>query len=104
MESSEDADGLQDDGAGKDEDTDSRNKNSVQELNGLPEGSDVGELEDTTNKEPDPAMKCNGKRKKGDYGNQSPDDKMEKRGKNYKTTEEELHEENDSSSSPLHPQ
>ncbi|KAH1219634.1 hypothetical protein AAZX31_12G001200 [Glycine max] len=104
VESSEDADGLQDDGAGKDEDTDSRNKNSVQELNGLPEGSDVGELEDTTNKEPDPAMKCNGKRKKGDYGNQSPDDKMEKRGKNYKTTEEELHEENDSSSSPLHPQ
>lgn len=103
-ESSEDADGLQDDGAGKDEDTDSGNKNSIVESDSLPEESNVGELKDTTNKGPDPAVKYNGKRKIGDYGNQSSDDKMEKRGKYYKTTEEALHEEDDSSSNPLNPQ
>ncbi|XP_020214960.1 E3 ubiquitin-protein ligase ORTHRUS 2 [Cajanus cajan] len=101
VESSENADELQDDGAGKDEDTDSGNKNSEEDLNGLHEGSDVGELKDA-NKGPDLAVKCNAKRKKGDCGKESPADKMmEKRGKKYRKTEEAVNEENDSPSSPL---
>ncbi|KAL2329405.1 hypothetical protein Fmac_022832 [Flemingia macrophylla] len=100
VESSEDADELQDDGAGKDEDTDSGNRNSEEELNGLPEGSDVGELRDA-NKGTDPAVKCNAKRKKGDCEKELPDDQMEKRGRKYKKTEETVDEENDSPSSPL---
>lgn len=77
VESSEDADGA------GDEDTDSGSKSSAEELNGLPEGSDVDELEDT-NKGPDPAVNCNAKRKEGDNGKQLPDDKMERRGKKTK--------------------
>ncbi|KAK7404212.1 hypothetical protein VNO78_04902 [Psophocarpus tetragonolobus] len=100
VESSKDVDELQDDGTGKDEDTDSGNKNSVEELNvGLPKGYDVGDLKDTS-KGPHLDVKCNGKRKKGDCGNQSPDAKREKRGERYRKIEEALHEENDSSSSP----
>ncbi|RDX68712.1 E3 ubiquitin-protein ligase ORTHRUS 2, partial [Mucuna pruriens] len=91
MESIEDADGLQDDGADKDVDTDPGNKNSVEESNGLPEGSDVAELKDT-NEGSDPAVSA--KRKKGD----SPDDEVEKRGKKYSKSEEAVGEENDSPS------
>ncbi|CAJ1934050.1 unnamed protein product [Sphenostylis stenocarpa] len=51
LESSEDAaDGFQDNGVGKDDDTDSGNQNSVEQLNDLPEGSDVDELKDTNTK------------------------------------------------------
>lgn len=91
VESSVDADGLQEDGAG-DEDTDSGNKNSVEELNGLPEGSEVGELKDT-NKGADPPVKCDAKRKKGDDVKPSPDDKIKRRGKKLRKTEEAVDEE-----------
>lgn len=86
VESSEDADGA------GDEVTDSVSKSSAEELNGLPEGSDVDELEDT-NKAPDPAVKCSAKRKEGDNGKQLADDKMERRGKKQRKIEEAVDEE-----------
>ncbi|WVZ03543.1 hypothetical protein V8G54_024349 [Vigna mungo] len=82
-----------------DDNTDSGNQNSAKELNDLPEGSDVDELEDTSNEEQDPEVMCNRKRKKGDDETQSPDDKMDKRDKINKMTEQEVDDKNDSSSS-----
>jgi len=94
LESTEDAaaDGLH-------EDTYSGNQSSAEESNDLPEGSDVGELNDTDNEGPDPVVTCNRKRKKGDDETQSPDDKMDKKYKINKMTEQAVDEENDSSSS-----
>ncbi|CAJ1978237.1 unnamed protein product [Sphenostylis stenocarpa] len=87
LESSEDAaDGFQDKGVGKDDVTDSGNQNSVEQLNDLPEGSDVDELKDTNTKGQDREVMCNGKRKKGADETQSPDDKMEERVKRNRKT------------------
>ncbi|XP_061362839.1 E3 ubiquitin-protein ligase ORTHRUS 2-like [Gastrolobium bilobum] len=104
-ESDEDSDGLQEDSAGTDEHTGSVNKNSVEELNDSPEGSDVGELK-VTNEVPDPAVKRNTKRKKADSGEKLPemsDGKMAKKGKRYskRMAEKAVDEGNDSPSSPL---
>ncbi|KAG2398300.1 E3 ubiquitin-protein ligase ORTHRUS 2 [Vigna angularis] len=88
-----------DEADGLDDNTDSGNQNSAKELNDLPEGSDVHELEDTSDEEQDPEVMCNRKRKKGDDETQSPDDKMDKRDKINKMTEQEVDDKNDSSSS-----
>ncbi|XP_047166570.1 E3 ubiquitin-protein ligase ORTHRUS 2-like [Vigna umbellata] len=88
-----------DEADGLDDNTDSGNQNSAKELNDLPEGSDVDELEDTSDEEQDPEVMCNRKRKKGDDETQSPDDKMDKRDKINKMTEQEVDDKNDSSSS-----
>lgn len=90
---------IGDEADGLDDNTDSGNQNSAKELNDLPEGSDVDELEDTGNEEQDPEVMCNRKRKKGDDETQSPDDKMDKRDKINKMTEQEVDDKNDSSSS-----
>jgi len=48
-------------------------------VNGLPKGSNVGELEDTNNERPHPEVTSTRKRKKGDNETQSPDAKNGKK-------------------------